>query len=552
MAGAAVTKAARGDVYPTFDFESRVITDEGSDRLAVRIDDTEIRTPALTTAWPCPTGVWVLGLTRTGALPKSSNTYPLCSRSDVDALAAALRSPALTDLEVVVNSLNRATGGPALTLTGLTTALGQVGVAAATFATLNLSTTAFSVWGVPKMSAGQAFTSFAPLADEAKVEVGKASPASLTCDLVQDTNGKFALERTDYVTYDVAADGTITVGAAVNPADSPQKPIGAGVRTFRVPAQPAGFTGGFHLLVLDARSLEVVEDTLYPTNGDPAGVYRFGRRMQQLAAEPTGSVLVFLASVGDAAEQVPAGPIELPANCIASAAFTVNCTFGPTDGEQKFTVPGSVGSARVDSLHVVATGGHGGQAKLGGAGGRGSVATADIPVDGATLKAGQTLYVEVGGNGSDGGSFNGGAGGFNGGASGGGSAGAKGGWPGGGGGGASDIRTQTRYGDSDPAVPARTRLVVAAGGGGAGGEGHDCGRCAGGGQGGGNGFPGLVGDAKVPGGGGGGAGTATAGGSAGSGGKPGAPGSLQRGGAVSGITGQGGAAGGGGGGWYGG
>ena len=99
-------------------------------------------------------------------------------------------------------------------------------------------------------------------------------------------------------------------------------------------------------------------------------------------------------------------------------------------------------------------------------GGSGGLVTHDV-----TVTAGQTLFIDVGGDGQPGGANVGGSGGFNGGADGGDEA-----CPdfcggtsaGGGGGGASDVRTIGR----DAATPAESlasRLVTAAGGGGSGG-----------------------------------------------------------------------------------
>ncbi len=108
-------------------------------------------------------------------------------------------------------------------------------------------------------------------------------------------------------------------------------------------------------------------------------------------------------------------------------------------GEQTFTVP-----AGVSSVHVLAIGGGGGAAgAVGGAAAQVSGNIAVIP--------GQTLYVEVGGNGQDHGA--GGSGGFDGGG-----AGAA------GGGGASDVRTVPRSLGLSP----DHRLLVAGGGGGGG------------------------------------------------------------------------------------
>jgi hypothetical protein len=116
--------------------------------------------------------------------------------------------------------------------------------------------------------------------------------------------------------------------------------------------------------------------------------------------------------------------------------------FTYTGGEQTFMVP-----AGVSSVHVEAVGGRGGSGS--GGGGAPAEVTGELAVT-----PGETLYVEVGGNGSE-------APGFNGGGNGGG-AGA------GGGGGASDIRTASRSSGLAP----DHRLLVAAGGGGGGGPGE--------------------------------------------------------------------------------
>jgi hypothetical protein len=132
----------------------------------------------------------------------------------------------------------------------------------------------------------------------------------------------------------------------------------------------------------------------------------------------------------------------------ASAAATT-ATFSNTGGEQTFTVP--IG---VHRLHVLAIAGHGGPREILKA--KAGKVTGDIGVT-----PGQTLYVEVGGDGHPGG-LGGGVGGFNGG----GDAGSIG---GGGGGGASDIRTSPR---SVELSVSDTRLIVAGGGGGGGASGE--------------------------------------------------------------------------------
>lgn len=125
-------------------------------------------------------------------------------------------------------------------------------------------------------------------------------------------------------------------------------------------------------------------------------------------------------------------------------------TFISTGTEQTFVVP-----ADVTTIHAIAIGGRGGDGDTGGPGGYGAVVSADLPVT-----PGQTLYIEVGGNGKSG--TEGGGGGFNGGGNGGEGAYTD----GGGGGGATDIRTAPRA----AGVSLYQRLLVAAGGGGSGGS----------------------------------------------------------------------------------
>ncbi len=149
----------------------------------------------------------------------------------------------------------------------------------------------------------------------------------------------------------------------------------------------------------------------------------------------------------------------LPSNC-AQAAFTVTCSFVYTGGEQQFKVP-----AAVTSMQVSAVGGRGGDSSLGSfgyqTGGRGGLGgTASAPV---SVFAGETLYVEVGGDGLAGnhGAWNGG------GAEGAGSRS----YQAGAGGGASDVRTAScgagcaNGGGMGSLV---SRLVVAGGGAGGG------------------------------------------------------------------------------------
>jgi hypothetical protein len=178
----------------------------------------------------------------------------------------------------------------------------------------------------------------------------------------------------------------------------------------------------------------------------------------------------------------------LPSNCSQSGS-TVTCTFSSTGSEQTFTVP-----AGLSTVAATAVGGRGGGGgSNGGAGGFGDTVSGNLSVTG-----GETLYVEVAGNGG------GQAGGFNGGAVGGTSASTCG--LGGGGGGASDVRTSSMSAGGSLS----SRLLVAAGGGGGGTGSAACGIGGPGGAGGPAGQPGTS-----QGSGGGGAAAAMSGGTGG-------------------------------------
>lgn len=214
-----------------------------------------------------------------------------------------------------------------------------------------------------------------------------------------------------------------------------------------------------------------------------------------------------------------ASALLLVAN-VATASATTQ-VFEYTGAEQSFVVPSGV-----HLLHVRLVGGKGGDggAVSGALGGAGAEVEGDLEVN-----PGETLYLEVGGNGNSGG----GAGGFNGGGAGSG---------GGGGGGASDIRLEP----SEAGLASLTsRVAIAAGGGGGGGSGVEPG-----GEGGAGDNPGAISSGGNE---GGGAGTETNGGTGGSGcASSGTEGALGEGG--SGGFGEGGTngGGGGGGGFYGG
>jgi DNA-binding beta-propeller fold protein YncE len=133
------------------------------------------------------------------------------------------------------------------------------------------------------------------------------------------------------------------------------------------------------------------------------------------------------------------------------AAPVHTVTFATTGAEQQFVVP-----TGVTSLVVAAVGARGGDSGTGYAGGRGARVAGTVPVT-----PGQTLFVEVGGNGATIGGSLAAAGGFNGGGS----------STRGTGGGASDVRTVSRA-NADATASLDSRVVTAGGGGGAGGAAH--------------------------------------------------------------------------------
>jgi hypothetical protein len=232
-----------------------------------------------------------------------------------------------------------------------------------------------------------------------------------------------------------------------------------------------------------------------------------------------GGLSIGGAGGGGGSSLVPTGgSFTLPASGTPTQvdfSYTPPEGFASTGGEQTFTVP-----AGVTTVHVVAVGGRGGSAAA--TGGAPAVVSANLAVT-----PGQTLFLEVGGNGNAKG-----VGGFNGG----GVAGAE----AGGGGGATDVRTATHT----VSLASGDRLLVAGGGGGGGGPGEGSA-----GAGGAAGSNGGSDESKAEE--GGGAGTSTAGGAGGFGtegfGENGSLGQGGRGGAL-GFT----FGGGGGGGYFGG
>lgn len=240
-----------------------------------------------------------------------------------------------------------------------------------------------------------------------------------------------------------------------------------------------------------------------------------------------GILAAGLVVAGTLATVSPAEAASTPSCSQVAAVVTCTVTFSYTGSEQQFTVP-----AGISAVTALAIGGHGGAHS--NAGGEGASTSGSFAVS-----AGQTLYVEVAGAGSNWVPGGGAAGGFNGGGYATAMIGPGFDLGGGGGGGASDVRTLT----STDAATLASRLVVAAGGGGGGFEGN-------GGNAGNAGGPSSYNSA-------GGAGTAIAGGAGGAGAAGYGPtafgiaGTLGAGGASAPSTSSGGG-GGGGGGLYGG
>ncbi len=519
-------------VSPTFTLNTRILSGPGSSSaLRVTVGDKTYTPPPATST--CGTGVWVLRLDRGDLNPDgAADVYPLCSTFDVKQLAAALTRVPSADIAVVNSFTSGMAGGarttPSAALPGLGKAVEAVGGLQSDFSGLDLGTTTFSLFGAGKLDAGQAQYAFGTAAEEA------TRPASLRASvqgrLSLDNWSHFTLTHLDWSIYDIAAEGGITVDAHAYP----------------VPARPAGFTGGFHVLVLDRRTLTPVYDRLYSTYNDLAEQVRLQQDLLAVADTRKDSAVVLLATVGTpmGTTVLPAAPSGPPSGC-SRTPFYETCTFAYTGGEQQLTVPtpgyaGQQGS----TMTVRLVGGKGGNARDGSAGGAGALVDATVRFGpGTSLAPSAPLYVEVGGNGEAGGYSEYGSGGWNGGGDGNREIGASS-YPSGGGGGASDVRTVSAAGGSSLA----SRLVVAGGGGAAGGNGADGER---GGIGGAAGNPGGSGQndaglALVP---GGGAGT-TAGG--GAGGPEGVDGALGVGGVGAPSRDTAAAGGGGGGGLYGG
>jgi hypothetical protein len=435
---------------PTFPLKTRVATAsavEPGDHLAVTVGNVIYHAPA-PPAWQCGTGAWVLALDRKSLDETASVDYPLCTPADATALGGALTAFGSGKL-VVVNSLTRGDIVPPPLPNLGTDALAKIGAVASDFDGYDLTGSVFSVEGVPGLPSGQAYQVGAPLSSEVGVPAGLPTAASVNGTLVQDNNANYTVVMRDYVLYDIAANGEITLDGHLYPVPAVSDP---------------GVRGGFHVLVVDRRTLTPRSNTFYDTNSDDGTVavaeqLRMTSDLTDLAGP---SVLIFVATVGN-----PIGPASAPAgdpaHCTSSGGASIfTCSYTTSGARQlSLTIPWGV-----RNLHVVAVGASGGPAYDGGHGGRGAYVDGSVPVGpGGPLHPNQTIYLVPGGNGGEGSQSDGGTGGANGGAVGGRST-TLGGWAGGGGGGASDLQALPL----GSAQALTSRIVVAAGGGGGGGN----------------------------------------------------------------------------------
>lgn len=285
---------------PTFRLQTRVITDYGTwdsggpgPTYEVLVGDVPHTEPAIPASFNCgfggeQRGVWVLTLSRKSLHQTSSVDKPLCTDKEAAALKTYLGGLPNTDM-VIVNSLTN--GGSGIPVKGLGDALAKIGAVAAEFNGIGETgdgTITWSVEGIPGLPAGQAYQTGSNLFAEATVDLGEPTPASINATLVQDNYANYTLAMRDYVTFDIpGTDGSITVGGHTYP--SPALP------------DPANFAGGYHVLVLDRRTLSVISDKLYETakfnSGAGPDQAAMANDLTTLASSSGESVLVLVASV---------------------------------------------------------------------------------------------------------------------------------------------------------------------------------------------------------------------------------------------------------------
>ncbi|MGH3235566.1 MAG: hypothetical protein ACRDOH_20410 [Streptosporangiaceae bacterium] len=323
--------AGQAGAPPTFSLQTRVVTyspAEPGDHFAVKVGDTTHPAPAAP-AWACGTGAWVLALNRQSLDVASSEDYPLCSDRDVTALGAVLSHIPAADL-VIVNTLYH--GGSAPPIKGLgSRALARIGAIGPEFDPLSLGYEAFSVEGIAGLPAGQAYQVGVTLDAEDVAEAGLPSPASINATLAVDNNGNYSPVMRDDVAFDLRPDGSITAGG----------------QTYPVPQLPGGLTGGFHVVVLDRRTLGVISDRVYATAGDSgydlAGQLAMADDLTKLAADSGESVLVLVDAVGDPMHygQAPvAGPTL--AQALAPFGATPDVVDGNPYANPRYALVGAV------------------------------------------------------------------------------------------------------------------------------------------------------------------------------------------------------------------
>jgi len=185
----------------------------------------------------CDTGAWVLQLDRQTLEQTDSIAYPLCDEADAGRLKAKLKAITSSRL-VIVNGF--ANSGSHRILKGLGDAMKAIGAPAATFSGVDVGTTTYSLVGVAGMAEGQAEYAFGTAVDEKSLPAH--AQASIEGTLAPDNHTNYTLTHLDYALHDISVSGDIRI-------DSARYPV------------PGGRTDGFHVLVVDRRSLATVADT---------------------------------------------------------------------------------------------------------------------------------------------------------------------------------------------------------------------------------------------------------------------------------------------------
>jgi hypothetical protein len=198
---------------------------------------------------------------------------------------------------VIVNSLNHNPNGPATALNRLGYAMQEIGACCAPsadpaalppFSTVDLANSSFSLAGMPGLAPGTADTNVEPISGDT-VPAGSPAAASIGGTLVQDQHQNYVLVHRQAVGFDIATDGTITIGGHSYPVPSPS------------PASCGG-CGGFHVLAVDRQTLTPLLDHSYMTNDVCSrGCDDWGDQPQMAAdlhSLDRENVLFFIASVG--------------------------------------------------------------------------------------------------------------------------------------------------------------------------------------------------------------------------------------------------------------